>query len=184
MRLIGVLLLIAVLVVGFGVFKAAPSSEAPVVLPAPDPQVAELEAQLAVLRAELREELEEREPLPLEYRGEPGEGERRAEEPGPALLAQEAEPRRAHGCVATPGNGHGSSPTLTVADGHLLSVQWYADGGRQEQSVLPAGRWTPNAGVRVGAHWEYPDCPEETVVNQAVAANGSVTDPSNGFTSS
>jgi hypothetical protein len=193
MRLIGLLLLIAVLIVGFGMFKSVLSPQAPVsalaVAPQPapvaDPRVDELEAQVAALESQLAQAQAQPAPaaqptVPATATAVPQPTEDPSVEPATGSAAVDTS-RPQHGCVATPGNAHAASPTLTVAEGHLLSVQWWEGSGAQQQSVLPAGTWVPKAGVHIGAWWDYPACDIDTVVNQAVASNGSVTDPGNGF---
>jgi len=86
-----------------------------------------------------------------------------------------------NGCTASPDNAQGGSPQLSVAQGHRLSVQWFYDEQTQQQSVLEAGVYQPLAGVKVGASYDYPDCPRERVEAEAVASNGFITDFSNGF---
>src|SRR5215213_7347334 len=105
--------------------------------------------------------------------------DRPAEQPPPVVV--EPTPTTAtdgadsgHGCTASPDNAHGGSPQLTVNAGHRLSVQWYT-GEPQQQSVLEEGVYQPRSGVKVGAYWDYPDCPRETVESQAISSNGSIT---------
>lgn len=126
------------------------------------------------------QEVERREDCPEAPTQPPSDPTSAPEIAQPALATSVPPPP--NDCTAAPDNAGGGSPQLVVAEGHRLSVQWYFDEQPQQQSILEQGVYEPLAGVRVGAYWDYPNCPREIVEVQARNSNGSITDFSNGFT--
>lgn len=157
MRILGFSLLIAVLAVGFIVMKsiitlpviqsvASPSQTATA-----DTRIDELLAQVADLEREL-DEAPRAQPVVLP-----------ASEAAPPEAAVAVE-----SCVTQKHDFNASVPSsVDVSDGHLLVASFFQPGQPEQVSVLSPGTWRNDAGWTFGAAWDYQNCPQERVMNEA-----------------
>jgi hypothetical protein len=141
MRLIGFLLLVAVIIVGWRVFTFPPTSY----VTNPPAPVAQVPVQLAPQRQFAA-------PVSTDN-----------------LSVPEPQEPVAFNCDATAHDYNASSPTiLSVPQGHRLVVSFFSPGQQEQVTVLGSGEWK-NPGWLVGSTYLYNGCPQDRVSEQAAA---------------
>jgi hypothetical protein len=137
MRVIGLILLIAVLFVAWRItFGSQP------------PQVIVREIAAVPESAEVEQAAP---PLPPA---------REPDSPPPAVTAEDCyAPKRDYN-TSVPS-------TLSVPPGHLMVASFFRPGEPEQVSVLTAGTWRNSSGWTFGVTFDYPNCPLERVISEA-----------------